>query len=759
MKQQQQQQQQCGGDDWVAADSAEYPTANGELRVARTLFHCDVADRVATEEEKRVDEVAKLVEEKVDDQGSVGVPVASPIDHAQRLAHASNPTDDEGCLQLAAGCVAVAEALLKAARPADGTQPTRLALAWTKHARRLKPEHEGALWWQHKALEKLDYLAAAKDRLEQLCAKGPRGAYYEEAFEKLQLGVSEPHVRKDNSLPVRLKNMQQQNVVKKDFLGGKCDGEELSDNSPCKVLFGLSPKSPFHDAPIKDAAALGNLPDDKVKKYNKFFVKECPTFPDDIAPLSEEWWQARLNRATHTDAVMGGWNAMASLQTHGLTAEILQRKARNIARVIIAKNVAVMGLSECPGAALSCTTEEEERAKWAADQTFMDMILQKLNHVSMRWRAQRIPVACMKRTVVKQPDQGEEPDGGDGVDDGTFLDGIAADDIALGTVQTKERDMGESHYFLWDCTRFRLDENIQPCTIPDSQWHRAPAMIVLRQASAKPVSARLVMLSVHLKSGGKAPTQNEVEKLSTKAVPYVQRLLDKDQDNHDTIVIVGDFNLNPHAQAFDGLRHAGFRYMGESSVDTNQQEWLLPEEEQAGEVYDSVWVWHRQGSAAGRSWVWKDSDLGKALEERNSLMETLSAVMEDMQDTKQHFCSGVGRELWQSGALTSAVKNAVKKLFKSKVNKDWSDHKPIGISLPLPSVEQCRAPQHSSQEVTPPSDGTTLAGEDEGITVNMAEVTGLRAFKASVERALGVEEGSPEDDTLALISKLIGSSK
>jgi hypothetical protein len=752
---QQQQQQQQGGE--VAATSAVCSPTNGAPPVARTLFHRDEADRVATDEEKRVDEVAKLVKEKVDAPGN-----AHTLGRVQRLALASYPTDDEGRLQLAAGCVAVAKALLNAARPknADGQQPKRLALAWTEHARRLKPEHEGALWWQHVALEELNYLAAAHARLEQLCDMGPSGAYYDQAYKKLKPGVSEEY-RETNSLPVRLKNMQQNKVVKSEFLGGKCKGEELNDNSPCKVLYRISPASVAHlekkeNTPIKDAATL--LPGDKVEKYNKAFVKECPTFPNDIAPLSEEWWQARLDRATHTDAVIGGWNAMASLQTHGLTAEILQRKARNIARVIIAKNVAVMAVSECPGAALSCKTEEEEKAKWAADQTFMDMILQQLNQVS-RFEGRRIPVACMKRTVVKQPDQGEDPDGGDGGDDGaTHLDGVADDDITTETIQTKNCDMGESHYFLWDCTRFQLDGNIQPCSIPGGQWHRAPAMVVLRQVSSTPVPGRLVILSVHLKSGGKKPTKGAVKQIHSHAIPYIKDLLEKDKDNDDTIIIIGDFNLNPGDEAFNDLKKKdGFRYVGESDVATNQQEWLLAEEEKASEVYDSVWVWHRQGSAAGRSWVWKDTDLGNALEDRNLLMEKLSAVVEDL--TEQQFCSEVGRELWKSGGLTPAVKNAVKTHFKSKVNKDWSDHKPIGISLPLPSVEQCQPPEHSSKAVTPPPDGTALAGEDEGITVDMAEVERLRAFKANVERALGIEEGSSEADTLAAISALQGTSQ
>ena len=130
-----------------------------------------------------------------------------------------------------------------------------------------------------------------------------------------------------------------------------------------------------------------------------------------------------------------------------------------------------------------------------------------------------------------------------------------------------------------------------------------------------------------------------------------------------------------------------------------------------------------------------------------------------MQDTGQQFCSEVGRELWKSGLLTSAVQNAVKKQFKSKVNKDWSDHKPMGVNLPLPSVEQCQPLEHSSQEATPPSHGTAQAGEDEGITVDMAEVKRLRTFKAKVERALGLEEGSPEDHTLDYISKLSGTGK
>ena len=376
-----------------------------------------------------------------------------------------------------------------------------------------------------------------------------------------------------------------------------------------------------------------------------------------------------------------------------------------------------------------------------------------------RFEGRRIPVACMKRTVVKQPDQGEDPDGGDGGDDGaTHLDGVADDDITTETIQTKNCDMGESHYFLWDCTRFQLDGNIQPCSIPGGQWHRAPAMVVLRQVSSTPVPGRLVILSVHLKSGGKKPTKGAVKQIHSHAIPYIKDLLEKDKDNDDTIIIIGDFNLNPGDEAFNDLKKKdGFRYVGESDVATNQQEWLLAEEEKASEVYDSVWVWHRQGSAAGRSWVWKDTDLGNALEDRKLLMEKLSAVVEDL--TEQQFCSEVGRELWKSGGLTPAVKNAVKTHFKSKVNKDWSDHKPIGISLPLPSVEQCQPPEHSSKAVTPPPDGTALAGEDEGITVDMAEVERLRAFKANVERALGIEEGSSEADTLAAISALQGTSQ
>eukprot|EP01044_Picomonas_judraskeda_P010937 COSAG03_NODE_1448_length_4069_cov_2.374055_1_plen_398_part_10 len=392
----------------------------------------------------------------------------------------------------------------------------------------------------------------------------------------------------------------------------------------------------------------------------------------------------------------------------------------------------------------------------------MDMILRllQLNQVR-RFEGQRIQVACQK-TVVDRPDSGKNTSDGDGgasaeeilqrTVSATHLDCVAAEEIASAKLTTENRDMGESHYFLWDTTRFRLDEGIKPCslagTVPKCQWHRAPAMIVLRQASATPVTARLVILSVHLKSGGKAPTQNEVKQLSTDAVPYVQALLDAGRDDHDTIVIVGDFNLNPHDEAFSGLREAGFRYMGESGVATNQHEWLLAEEEKAFEVYDSAWVWHRQGSAVGRSWVWEDADLGIALEDRNSLVDKLSAVVD-----AQGFRSEVGRELRESGVLSSAVKKAVMTQFKSKVNKDWSDHKPFGISLPLPSVEPEPEPELETEEV---DDEQELQGE--GMTVEAAELERLRVFKTNVQRMLGIEQGLSEEAILAKLVEKLGES-
>lgn len=50
----------------------------------------------------------------------------------------------------------------------------------------------------------------------------------------------------------------------------------------------------------------------------------------------------------------------------------------------------------------------------------------------------------------------------------------------------------------------------------------------------------------------------------------------------------------------------------------------------------------------------------------------------------------------------------------------------------------------------PPSEGTAPASE-EGMAVDMAELERSRAFKADVERALGIEQGSSEAATLKLL--------
>lgn len=383
---------------------------------------------------------------------------------------------------------------------------------------------------------------------------------------------------------------------------------------------------------------------------------------------------------------------MASLQTHGLTTEILQWKARNIASVITAQNVSVMALSECPSAALSCKTEKEERAKWATGQTFMDMVLQQLNQKSI-FMGQPIQVACY-RTVVNQLDPGENTDGCVVAIVG-FCSALCRRPMSMvSQLMTSLQERSKPRSAIWasgttssgTISDFGLTKISSRALWRDAMAFRAvaPAMVVLRQVSATPVSGRLVILSVHLKAGRMKPTKQEIKQLSSHAVPHMQSLLKKHgEEKDDTIIIIGDLNLNLKDAAFSGLRDAGLRYVGESEVATNQQEWLLAEEAKASETYDSAWVWHREGVAAGRGWVWQDKDLGIALGDRDSLMTKLSAAATEedpdalsFNGTYRPFCSELGRELLDSGGLLSAVKKAVMTHFKNKVNKDLSDHKP-----------------------------------------------------------------------------------
>jgi hypothetical protein len=462
---------------------------------------------------------------------------------------------------------------------------------------------------------------------------------------------------------------------------------------------------------------------------------------------------------------IGGWNAMASLHTHGLSAQILRRKAQNVARMMLDTQVSVMAVSECPGAALQCRTVAQEQAMmegtWHGRHlSFGQMLVQELQHEAA-FHIERIQIPCVKVVVDvlgSGPEQQGDDEGGDaehegqdqgvgaaaghpsavGAEEGLLTrTGSAAttpttrlahiDVTDIGKVETQERDMGESHYILWDSVLFRRSTHPshRACSLAGKvqglHWHRAPAMVVLQRAGVAGVAgsggggaaaAHVAVLSVHLKSGGgRAPA------------PRAHR--------DDACVVIGDFNLSPNEKDFGSLRALGFRYAGDPRVATNQEEFLLSADQTEGagsEVYDSAWVWcRRDGDGEGgvgavdgarSSWVWQDPDLEIALSDRAELMRRLQSTCSEWKPRSRLAQEMQGLHVISpKDDMQRAVRTAVLKCFKSKVNRDWSDHKPIVLSLSLPVLPAGLEPE---PEPEPEPERSTRSVQDPSPSVNPA---------------------------------------
>lgn len=360
--------------------------------------------------------------------------------------------------------------------------------------------------------------------------------------------------------------------------------------------------------------------------------------------------------------VVGSWNAMATRPEHAVTVEMLRRKALNLADVASERGMSLLAVQECPGAYIRREGKPPARAALVAGSTLKDALLATLNKDGARkFQGVNVTVPCV------------------------YSDGT---------------DQGEAHCLLWDTHVLQVDNvDRMPVSLAgllaveakgpgdrggaevregsgykSELFHRAPVLGMFRMVQAP--HRRLAVLSVHLKSGGDDKTAAEVQLLADHAVPYVlQEFCPQPQD---AVLICGDFNLAPSHPAFQGLRELGFAYVCDGRP-TNQAEWL-----RGGNayVYDGAWLWHAAGCSGARAAgeVVENRDMQLALRDREALMALLAGW-----EPQSRFASELRGEMFggRGGTGILATPNFLIDLFKRKVMADWSDHKPIAVTISL----------------------------------------------------------------------------
>ena len=290
----------------------------------------------------------------------------------------------------------------------------------------------------------------------------------------------------------------------------------------------------------------------------------------------------------------------------------------------------------------------------------------------------------------------------------------------------KQTDQGEQHIFVFNKNLLKnilayelfpnpkIEEKPTFEETPQRLFQRSPTVGVFDIIGKK---RKLVVISVHLKAyfvsaemkaGTTKLSQSEIEvqNLGKEAIPKVLEDLrvkfpvtdKKKDDNFDgktfdegnLIVILGDFNTDPkNEEAFKPIKDLGFEYIGDN-IPTNMFEFLVGKGD-TSKVYDSIWI-----ANVDDRWNLSVSDENKPQSSYSCkgnviVPDELISAQKDMLSFSEKIkeVKGLGK---YGEAMVEECEDGIVKFIranlKTRINKDWSDHKPVLLEVELPKKEK-----------------------------------------------------------------------
>jgi hypothetical protein len=278
----------------------------------------------------------------------------------------------------------------------------------------------------------------------------------------------------------------------------------------------------------------------------------------------------------------------------------------------------------------------------------------------------------------------------------------------------QKQEMGEDHIFGWDPAVLTLaepDRDPRPLEPPKGEkWvARAPSVAEFEFKVAKIWGAahRLIVVSVHAKSGGEAQTVHDVRMIGN-AVDRLKAQHLQDADAPPTklsILITGDFNLGP--QRIGEELPKDYRLMFRSAAECPKTNiWKFNgcgDESSDGHAYDSGFFYsttkdYTVSAALPPALVEQDQIYGEMKEVAATVLESLESIKisrELFNETTG--LSGVTQRTLDAVMSTAGgdrVPSWLRKEFCHRVKLTWSDHLPIAMSITMPRA-------HGEPELAP----------------------------------------------------------
>ena len=593
--------------------------------------------------------------------------------------------DPQRRAELAKLCAEAAKAVSK-----DGVK----SLAWARQALGFVDGHGHASLCEAQALDELGYLAAAEGKLKQLAAGRPGSEHTKEAKKILQLGVEESLLQ-PYSLPCRLAGLRDQpgcptNLINQKRLEeAQKDGMETMDGtSPIKILNRIT----NGDTCIEDALLLGEGEDGFLKPADRIRAESFLKAYDVKGPPRPREGETILLRTLLARQGSGvtvvSWNAQLMNKLDGPNdkeiGDAIRAKARNIGAVAAKTGAALLVIQEAPGPQLRKSGGVNSK-RIAKERRFKEALLQEL---PAGFKAADVELHNMKPTGA----------GGNS-------------------------EMGEDHIFCYDSAVMRLVEGptpLSPC-VEDIAADGSADLSVRRRKSWRVAGSdggwvgrapswaefcvqkwglgRLLVVSVHAKSGGGPATKQDVAMIG-RAVLQLQAERRDSGTGSFSILITGDFNLGP-SQVKAAFVEAGlveFRpTFGKDAPSTNIWRFNgVGDEGKDGHAYDSGFFWSSEEHSTVGAVLAPAPEMEQAHAEMRHVAMQLRACLAMCQDQG---AGGVGpppplcattqqalAALVDVGDSPDGVMSWLRKRFCHAIKLNWADHLPISMSITMPAA-------------------------------------------------------------------------
>lgn len=591
----------------------------------------------------------------------------------------TKPTKEE----LADLCARMAEAVYTTRSKGKHTDR---ALAWARQGTLIDEFQPRAIFVEATIHEDTKWWGAAKKRYEDLAGLSvstDNRTYIDQAKDKLiDDSVDGPsHFMKgyQNSEVELLRDLVDEKRLKKaieekDVTVGTDGKHTITVQSPAKIFKQITAgDEPLIEAMKSYTIAAGDTK--KIKSAEKV-VRARDTrgkqLPQSDGSILYRTWMARRGSTLNVLS----WNAQLAKNLDGPNdteiKKAIEDKSRNICGVMEQKSCSLLVIQEAPGPQMR--ERGGELSKDVANEKELQTTLLRC-----------LPPGYLAESVAltdKRKDEGKK--------------------------SKTEIETGEDHIFLYDPAVLRLES--KPAALPTCDadagtthklktkkgWFgRAPSFAVFRvlKWGATGAEARLLVVSVHAKSGGKKETIDDVSMIA-RAVKQRQNELAEDGDGPElTVLVIGDFNLASHdvAAAFEAAGMVDFK----PAFDTGH------------EPATNIWQFNGSGKKESEGHAY-DSGFFHSKNPADSIVEGELVTPEDVSETNQHMIEVAGQvRSLLNGFLTSVRKplnatsksaltallddegsaNAVplwlRKQFCKAVKLHWADHLPICMQLTM----------------------------------------------------------------------------